>query len=163
MISWNGVSQPGSISEQPVIIEDFYPTLLEMAKIKNYVTNQKLDGNTIVPFVKSPKKSDRKRQLIWNFPNNWGGGDGGQDNSFMTAIRQGEWKLIYFEKYGRLELYNLRNDIKEEQELSKKFPKKAMALARLLTQQLKARKAQMPVFKASGKQVPWPDEIALGH
>ncbi|WP_017257153.1 sulfatase [Pedobacter arcticus] len=163
MVFWNGVSKAGSVASQPVIMEDFYPTLLEMAGIKNYVIQQKLDGKSMVPFIKNPQKISNKRSLIWNFPNNWGGGNGAKDNSFMTAIRQGDWKLIYFEKYAQLELYNLKNDIKEEHDLSKQLPKKTKALARLLTKQLKAQKAQMPTFKASGKQVPWPDEITIEH
>jgi hypothetical protein len=62
---------------------------------------------------------DNTRSLVWNFPNDWAGGDLGEDNSFITAIRQGDWKLIYFEKYARLELYNFKNDIKEQHDLSK--------------------------------------------
>ncbi|WP_017257145.1 sulfatase [Pedobacter arcticus] len=159
MVFWNGFSKPGTTSKQNVIIEDFYPTILQMAGVKNYTTVQKLDGKSIVPFITNPKRMDKKRPLIWNFPNNWGGGNSSRDNSFMVAIRQGDWKLIYFEKYGTLELYNLNKDIKEEHNTSKQFPNKTKALARLLTRKLKNRQAQMPTFKADGKQVPWPDEI----
>ena len=69
--------------------------------------------------------------------------------------------MLYFEKYGRLELYNLNKDIKEEHEVSKQYPNKTRALARLLTQKLKNQQAQMPTFNANGKQVPWPDEISF--
>ena len=161
MVFWNGFTKPGTTSKQNVIIEDFYPTILQMAGIKNYNTVQKIDGKSIVPFITNANKIDAKKSLIWNFPNNWGGGDMGRDNSFMTAIIQGDWKLIYFEKYGKLELYNLSTDIKEEHDLSGQFPKKTKALARLLTQKLKKQQAQMPIFKATGKQVPWPDEINI--
>jgi arylsulfatase A-like enzyme len=130
-----------------------------MAGIKNYKTVQHVDGKSIVPYLKNPGLEDSKRTIIWNYPNDWTGGDLGDDNSFITAIRQGDWKLIYFEKYGRLELYNLKNDIKEEHDLSKQFPEKTKELAHLLTQKLKMYKGQMPSYKSSGKQVPWPDEI----
>ena len=159
MVRWNGVTKPGSISGQYMIIQDFYPTLLEMAGIKKYKRVQRLDGQSIVPYLKNPDLTDKKRALVWNFPNDWAGGTLGEDNSWLAAIRQGDWKLIYFEKYGRLELYNLNRDIKEEHELSKQFPKKTRKLARLLTQKLKADDAQMPLYKKTGKQVPWPDEI----
>ncbi|MGV8877732.1 MAG: sulfatase [Sphingobacteriaceae bacterium] len=159
MVFWNGFSKPGTVAKQNVIIEDFFPTILQMAGIKSDHIVQKIDGKSIIPFIIDPKKMDNKRSLIWNFPNNWGGGDVEQDNSFMTAIIQGDWKLIYFEKYGTLALYNLNKDIKEEHDLSNRFPNKAKALARLLTKKLKDQHAQMPVFKISGKQVPWPDEV----
>ena len=124
MVKWPGVTKPGSVNNQYMIIQDFYPTLLEMAGIKNYQAVQKIDGQSIVSYLKNSSLNDSKRTLIWNFPNDWAGGNLGQDNSWLTAIRQGDWKLIYFEKYGRLELYNLKKDIKEEHDISKQFPQK---------------------------------------
>jgi arylsulfatase A-like enzyme len=162
MVKWNGVTRPGSVCKQYMIIQDFYPTLLDMAGIKNYKTVQQIDGKSLVPYLKDAGLKDNERSIVWNYPNDWAGGDLGQDNSFLTAIRKGDWKLIYFEKYGRLELYNLKNDIKEQNDLSKQFSKKTKELAHLLTQKLKMYKGQMPSFKKTGKQVPWPDEL-VGH
>ncbi|MEO6904990.1 MAG: sulfatase/phosphatase domain-containing protein, partial [Ginsengibacter sp.] len=160
MVKWPGITNSGTTNDQYMIIEDFFPTLLEMAGIKNYKTVQKIDGQSIVPYLKNSELSNNKRSLIWNFPNDWAGGNLGEDNSWLTAIRQGDWKLIYFEKYGRLELYKVKKDIKEDHDLSKEFPKKTKEMALLLTQKLKAYNAQMPFYKATGKQVPWPDEIS---
>jgi arylsulfatase A-like enzyme len=160
IVCWPGVAKPASVNKQYTIIEDFYPTILEMADIKNFKTVQKIDGQSIVPYLKNVSMVNNKRSLIWNFPNDWAGGNLGEDNAWLTAIRQGDWKLIYFEKYGRLELYNLKKDIKEEHDLSKQFPQKTKEMATLLTKKLKSSNAQMPSYKATGKQVPWPDEIA---
>lgn len=159
MVKWNGVTKSGSVCNQYMIIQDFFPTLLEMAGIKNYKAVQKIDGKSIIPYLKNPNLRDTARSIVWNYPNDWAGGDFGQDNSFITAIRQGDWKLIYFEKYGRLELYNLKNDIKEQHDLSKQFPQKTKELAHLLTEKLKSYDAQMPSYRSNGKQVPWPDEV----
>ena len=159
MVKWNGVTKAESVCNQYIIIQDFFPTLLEMAGIKNYKTVQKIDGKSIIPYLKNQQQKDNTRSLVWNFPNDWAGGNLGEDNSFITAIRLGDWKLIYFEKYARLELYNLKNDIKEQHDLSKRFPEKTREMAHLLTQQLKSYKAQMPSLKKTGKQVPWPDEV----
>ncbi len=159
MIKWNGVTKPGSVTTQYMVIQDFYPTLLEMAGIKNYKTVQEIDGKSIVPYLKNPNLKDNTRSIVWNYPNNWAGGDFGEDNSFLSSIRQGDWKLIYFEKYRRLELYDLKNDIKEQHDLSKQFPAKTKVLAHLLTEKLKTYKAQMPFYRSNGKQVPWPDAI----
>lgn len=159
MVKWNGVTKPGSVTTQYMVIQDFYPTLLEMAGIKNYKTVQEIDGKSIVPYLKNPNLKDNTRSIVWNYPNNWAGGDFGEDNSFLSSIRQGDWKLIYFEKYRRLELYDLKNDIKEQHDLSKQFPAKTKGLAHLLTEKLKMYKAQMPFYRSNGKQVPWPDAI----
>lgn len=163
MVKWNGITRPGSVCKQYMIIQDFYPTLLDMAGVKNYKTVQQIDGKSLLPYLKNPNLKDNARSLIWNYPNDWAGGDLGPDNSFLSAIRQGDWKLIYFEKYGRLELYNLKSDMGEQHDLSKQFSEKRNELARLLTQQLKLYKAQMPSSKKTGKQVPWPDEISAGN
>lgn len=158
MIYWPGVTREGSVCNQYVDIQDFYPTVLEMAAVKHYKTIQQIDGQSIVPYLKSPGLSDNKRVLVWNYPNDWAGGDLGEDNSFMTAARQGDWKLIYFEKYGRLELYNLKNDIREQHDLSKKYPEVTRRMAGLLMKKLKYYHAQMPFYQSTGKPVPWPGE-----
>lgn len=159
IIRWNGVTKPGSVNPQYMIMEDFYPTILEWAGIKKYKTVQTVDGRSLVPFLKQPDLRDQQRPLIWNFPNDWTGGKLGVDNSWLTAIRQGDWKLVYFEKQQRLELYNLQQDIYEAKDLSAQYPDKTKALAKLLTQQLKARGAQLPLYKATKKTVPYPDEL----
>ncbi|WP_341837152.1 sulfatase-like hydrolase/transferase [Chitinophaga pollutisoli] len=159
MVRWNGVTAPGSVSGQYVIIEDFYPTILEMAGVKKYRTLQQVDGQSMVKYLRNPNLRNNNRPLVWNYPNNWAGGNLGEDNSFMTAIRQGDWKLVYFEKPGKLELYHLATDIREEHDLSAQNPAKTREMARLLTAQLKRQKAQMPVYIQSGKPVPYPDEL----
>ncbi|TAM95823.1 MAG: sulfatase [Chitinophagaceae bacterium] len=159
MIRWPGVTRPGSVCSQYVEIQDFYPTLLAMAGIKHYETVQPIDGESIVPYLKNPTLKNDKRILVWNFPDNWVNSFG-EDYNFQCAIRQGNWKLIYLEKYGRLELYNLKDDIKEQHDLSNKYPEKTREMAELLTKRLKKYDAQMPTYKATGKAVPWPDEVA---
>ena len=159
IVRWNGVTQPGSVNSQYMIMEDFYPTILEWGGIKKYKTVQTIDGRSIVPFLKQPALRDNKRALVWNFPNDWTGGRLGEDNSWLTAIRQGNWKLIYFEKPGRLELYDLLKDIHEAHDVSAQFPAKTKELAKLLTQQLKKRGAQLPFYKDTKKAVPYPVEV----
>lgn len=160
MVRWNGVTAPGSVNAQYMIMEDFFPTILEMAGIKKYKTMQTVDGQSFVKYLRDTTLRNNTRPLVWNYPNNWAGGNLGVDNSFMTAIRQGNWKLIYFEKSGRLELYNIAEDIKEEHELSARYPEKTKEMAKLLTAQLKKNKAQLPSYIQTGKQVPYPDELS---
>jgi hypothetical protein len=117
----------------------------------------------MTPYLKDPQKKDQQRVMIWNFPNKWTTGKLTRDNSWLTSIRQGDWKLIYFEKLGELELYNLRVDIKEAHDLAAKFPDETKRLAKLLTQKLKGYNAQMPVDKLTKKPVPMPDEIVAGN
>jgi hypothetical protein len=60
---------------------------------------------------------------------------------------------------GRLELYNLRDDIGEQNDLSAQNPEKVLELAEKLTTHLKATKADRPSVKATGMPVPYPIEL----
>lgn len=162
MVRWNGVTTPGSVNGQYMIMEDFFPTILDMAGIKQYKAVQTLDGKSIVKNLRNNRLKDDQRTLVWNYPNNWGGGNLGDDNSFLTAIRQGKWKLIYFEKAKRLELYDLEKDIKEQHNLADSQPAKTKELARLLTKRLKEYNAQLPTYISTGKTIPYPDAVAEG-
>jgi arylsulfatase A-like enzyme len=68
-----------------------------------------------------------------------------------SAIRKGDWKLIYFYGTNNTELYNLKKDIGESTNLAKQYPNKTQELITLLTQQLKAESAQFPTNEISGE------------
>ena len=57
------------------------------------------------------------------------------------------------------ELYNLREDIGETRNLAAEYPEKVAELARLLGERLRGWNAPMPIVRATGKPVPWPDEL----
>lgn len=159
IVHWPGVTQPASICRQYVTVEDFLPTIMQMAGVKKYHTVQQTDGKSFVPYLKDSSKMDNNRSLVWNFPNNWTA----ENNSYVSwsaAIRKGDWKLIYFEKTGKLELYNIKNDIGEQNNLAIHYPQKVKALAKELTKKLKQWKAQRPVYKTTGQPVSYPDEVA---
>ena len=160
IVKWPGIVGPSTVQNSYVIIEDLFPTFLEMAGIRNYKTVQKTDGISIMPYLKGKSNDNNKRALVWNYPNKWYPGPSGI-TSYVTALRQGNWKLIYFEKEGKLELYNLKNDIGESTDLSQKEPGKLAKMATLLTQKLKEKNAQLAIYKNTGKQVPYPSEILL--
>jgi arylsulfatase A-like enzyme len=149
---------PATTSKQYVGIDDIFPTLMEFAGQKKYKTIQKVDGKSIVPFLHDQSKIDSEKVLLWHYPNNWTNVNL-KGISWGTALRKGDWKLIYFHKYKTLELYNLSDDISEEHDLSAKYPEKVKVLAQLMTKELKSKNALMPTFKKDGKQIPWPDEL----
>lgn len=98
----------------------------------------------------------RQRTFIWNYPHVWGNRGPSIDNN--CAIREGDWKLIYYYKTGQKELYNIRHDISEQHDLSATHPTLLRRLSRKLAKRLRAMKAQRPTLKATGKPCPWPDE-----
>ena len=158
IVKWPKVVKPNSIANQYVMAEDFFPTLLEMAKVNNYKTVQAIDGKSFLPILKNEKYTDTARALIWHFPNKWISKDGPGIN-YYSAIRKGEWKMIYSMRTGKKELYNIVQDIGEQEDRSTQYPQKVKLLSNLLSNQLRKWNAPMPYFKATNQKVPLPDEL----
>ncbi len=155
LVKWPGAVKAGEVQEQYVIVEDLFPSVLEMAGISSPVVTQTVDGKSFVPFLKNPKLREQSRPVVWHYPNKWGGGKGNAIN-YASAIRKGKWKLIYLMQEERLELYDLEKDIGEQQNVAQAFPARTKELAEELTRLLKSRDALMPVRKANDTPVAWP-------
>ena len=157
IVAWPGITRPGSVTDCPVMIEDFYPTLLEMAGIRKFRAIQQIDGASFCRELRKPgSNSNGKRVLIWHFPNWWG--PEGPGIGASSTIRLGDYKLIYYHADQSFELFNLKEDIGEYQNLAKDKPEMVRNLANRLGEKLRSENAQMPVIRATGRQVPWPDE-----
>jgi len=158
IVKWPGVTKPGSKAGQYIMVEDFFPTILQLAGVRNPRTIQHPDGLSFVPILKNSATADSSRIMVWHFPNKWLTQDGPAIN-YASAIRQGRWKLIYKMRNGTFELYDIRKDIREEHNISGEFPSKVTELAQLLTEKLKKWDAVMPVYTQTGKAVQWPDQM----
>ena len=156
IVRWPGVVSGGTHCDSYLLIEDFFPTILEMAGIRRYRVPQKVDGRSFVPLLRGTGDPSHGRSLIWNYPHVWGNCGPGID--LNCAIREGDWKLIYSYKTGEKELYDIRHDISEEHNLAAEHPNLLRRLSRKLGKRLRAMKAQRPTFQATGQPCPWPDE-----
>ena len=156
-MKWDDVVKPATRNDNCIIVEDLYPTILNMAGIKQYNVPQTVDGIDIVPLMQG--KTDRRfadRNLVWNFPNVWDGF--GPGVNLNCAIRRGDWKLIYYYATGRKELFNIAQDISESNNLADDNPEKVKQLSSILGKTLRQMKAQRPSFKSTGELCKWPDE-----
>lgn len=159
MIAAGPQIKPASISKQYIVSEDYFATILHMAKANSKNVKQKVDGKSFLTVLQGKQKSvDQQKTIIWHYPNNWTNVNL-KGISWASAIRQGDWKLIYFHKQQTIELYNLSKDIEEQYDLSSVELTKTKALANLLTQKLKERNASMPSWLSNGKTIAWPNEI----
>jgi arylsulfatase A-like enzyme len=160
MIAAGPQIKPGSVSKQYIVSEDYFTTILQMANAFPKTMKQVVDGINFLPVLQGKqKKLDQQKSIVWHYPNNWTNVNL-KGISWASAIRQGDWKLIYFHKHQILELYDLSKDIEEQHDLSGVELAKTKALSNLLTQKLKERNASMPSWLSSGKTIPWPNEIA---
>jgi len=155
IVHWPGVTRPGSVCDRPVIIEDFYPTILEMAGVADYEQiGGVLDGVSFVPLLRQAPGYPEDRTLYWHFPNHWGPKGPGIGPS--STIRRGDWKLIYYHADRRYELFNLRDDLGEHHNLAAHRPDLVRQLAAQLRDYLQSVDAQMPVDKKTGEPVAMP-------
>ncbi|MEN8116793.1 MAG: sulfatase [Bacteroidota bacterium] len=100
----------GQKCSTPVSGTDFYPTLLELAGA-DLRPEEHNDGVSLVPLLKG--ETFAERPLIWHYPHY--GNQGGEPSSI---IREGDWKLIHYYEDGRQELYNLKNDLGETNDVA---------------------------------------------
>ena len=157
IVRWDGKAQNGTRNDTSIMVEDLYPTILDMAGVTNYSVPQTIDGMDIVPLIEGKtSKALSERSIVWNFPNIWGGI--GPGINLRCAIRRGEWKLIYNYETREKELYNISNDISEEHNLATNNPTLTKQLSAELGRTLRSMKAQRPTFKATGEPCKWPDE-----
>jgi uncharacterized sulfatase len=133
---WPGVVSEQSTTSVPVMQTDLMPTLLEIAGSEGVADGQ-LDGLSILPVFKDPEtpKLD-ERIMYWHFPYYHPEGSryeqarveiGVEDqyisrSSPQSAIQRGDMKLIYFYEDERAELYDLSEDIAEQNNLAAERP-----------------------------------------
>jgi arylsulfatase A-like enzyme len=131
-----GIAKPGSVCSEPVVSTDFYPTMLELAGLPPK-PGQHADGISLVPLLKC--QSVARRSLFWHYPHygNQGGAPGG-------AIRDGDWKLIEWYEDGELELFNLKQDVGETNNVAKQWPERVRQLHSKLRAWRESVGARMP-------------------
>lgn len=144
IIFWPGKIKPGTISDQVITSVDFYPTIMQMAGSKPD-KGQILDGESIVPVLTENKKL-RRKAIYSQFPLYIPA----TDNYPSTSVHKGNWKLIrvYGEGKGRsnaYELYNLKSDPGENENLVDKSPKKVKELDKLITRYINDIDGKIPV------------------
>jgi arylsulfatase A-like enzyme len=160
---WPGKIKSGSTCDVPVINVDLYPTFLAVAGVRP-PKDKILDGESLLPLFEGRKKLKRD-SIFWHFP---GYLDNpvirGRDPNFrtrpVTVMRQGDWKLhLYHEEWqldgGRaglatnnaVELYDLRNDIGEWENLTRKNTRKRDQMLNGMFRWMESSGATMPVEK----------------
>ncbi|MEQ8338664.1 MAG: sulfatase-like hydrolase/transferase, partial [Cyclobacteriaceae bacterium] len=122
------------VVDTPVISHDFYPTILSQMGLTT-PEDPPVDGIDFTPALEDPANIP-ERDLVWHYPHYHGSGW-----TPGSAIRSGKWKLIEFYETGKVELYDLREDMAEANELSDLLPKKTEMLKELLHAQLDSMNA----------------------
>ena len=134
---WPGRIEAGSRSDHIALTMDIYPTVLEAAGIK---PNAGIEGRTFLRTLHGKGQPQYKRDLFFTRRE---GGNRYQGKTIDAVIR-GEWKLLQNSPFEPLELYNLKRDPKEENNMARKAPKIFNELSTALRAQLQR-----------GGKIPW--------
>ncbi|MBT33264.1 MAG: sulfatase [Thalassobius sp.] len=121
----------------PVTGMDLFPTILDLAGIP-LLPDQHMDGVSLLPLMDG--KEIAERTLYWHYPHY--GNQGGEPSSI---IREGDWKLIHYWEDDRNELYNLANDVSEQEDLATQNGERVHTMETKLFKWLEEVNAQFPI------------------
>ncbi|WP_129699285.1 sulfatase [Parabacteroides goldsteinii] len=137
-IRWKGHFPAGRECVVPVTGTDYYPTLLDLCGLK-LLPEQHLDGVSLKPVLLGGHIS--REAIYWHYPH-YSGGLGGRPSA---AIRSANYKLVEFFEDGHVELYDLKEDVSEQNNLSEAMPWLVNELKEKLHRWQKEVNALMPV------------------
>jgi len=169
IIRQSGTLRSGQTCDDPVHIIDLYPTFLELAGLSDTAVRQHLDGESLVPVLQGTGSLARE-DLFWHIPHYICYPLGGFRTTPHSAIRSGDYKRIeffgdYFEypsdanknnlvfnpnlaRYipePKVELFNLKQDLAERNDLSAQMPEKTKELLQRLHKWRESVGAAIPV------------------
>jgi arylsulfatase A-like enzyme len=109
IVRWPGKIKPAQVSDQIWAFWDFLPTAAEIAGVK---PPEKIDGISMLPTFLGQRQTDQHAFLYWEF----------HERGFQQAARMGNWKAVRPQADEELELYNLKTDVSEKENVAEKNP-----------------------------------------
>ena len=138
IVRWPKVVKPGTVSNEPVTSVDYFPTICQAAGVP-LPNDRDIDGVSLLGHLKSNGTRELNRHaLYWHFPHYRG------KIVPYSIIREGSWKLIKRYEGKPFELFNLKSDLSEENDLSKIYPTKTRQLDAKLRRWLRLTGAKLP-------------------
>jgi arylsulfatase A len=139
IIRWPGKAKPGTVSSEPVNGTDVLPTLCDIAGA-DVPQDRPIDGVSILPMLRG-RTLKRTVPLYWRY-------DRAISRPFTVAVRQGDWKILADTALTKFQLYNLKDDLAEQNDLSQQEPQR-------LAQMKQTLKTLHTQIDAEGPR--WPD------
>ncbi len=96
--------------DYPAVGQDFYPTLSALSNI-HIPANHNVDGVDLSTILEGKEGADRA--LVWHYPHY-----GNQGGDPASMLRKNDYKLIYYWETDHVELYDLSQDVNEQNDLS---------------------------------------------
>jgi arylsulfatase A len=126
--------KPGTVSDEPFIGSDIFPTICDVLKI-DLPNDRVIDGSSILPMFQG-KQIKRDQPLYWR--------NHLAPTHYRVAIRERDWKIVGNSDLTKFELYHIKEDIKETENVAAKYPDIFEALKKKLIEHDKAVLADGP-------------------
>ncbi|MEW4923861.1 sulfatase [Algibacter sp. 2305UL17-15] len=133
IVRWPNMIKPNQVNRTPVIAQDLFNTFVAITG----AGNQTNDGVSLVPIFKG--ETLQARGLLWHLPHY-----SPQHGKPASAYREGDWKILHFYEDQRYELYHLKEDISESQNLATENPEKFQDMKQKMENALKGMNAKFP-------------------
>jgi arylsulfatase A-like enzyme len=137
IIRWPARIKPGQVSDFVWANWDFLPTAADIAMRE---APKDIDGFSVVPLLTGKEQTNRHDFLYWEF----------HERGFQQAARTGDWKAVRSQADEKLELYNLKNDPAEKENVAEKNPEMVAKFEKYL-KTARAESPRWPMKKPADK------------
>ncbi len=123
IFKWKNHISAGTVSKEPIIHVDIYPTLLGIAGLKP-VKDYILDGEDLTPILLNPGKKSNRDALVWEYTNyaNYNENNETFASEWVNVIQMDGYKLTEVVETGKYILYNLNTDPYETSDIASSSP-----------------------------------------
>jgi len=104
-----------------------------------------VDGLSLFPLLRNPAARLDRDSLYFHYPHYY------PTTTPVSAMREGDWKLLEYFEDQRVELYHLRDDPGEQTDLSSREPAQTVRLRRRLAEWRRAVDAQLPTVNPNAR------------
>ena len=129
-----------TIQQQQGTILDILPTLCKVANV-NYSKGTIVDGFELQAQFNGRQNPDRNEIFLNHFPH------GNHRSNYFTSLVQSDWKVIYHyqvDKEPKYELFNLKKDPFEANDIADKNPQQLKIMMQLLYDEMNSKGALYP-------------------
>ena len=141
IVSGPGV-MPGTISDARVVSLDFFPTFAELAGAADALPDD-LEGGSLAPLLHGGGNGEVRRareELVFHFAQP----SGQPESRPSSSLYLGNHKLLKFYDTGDLQLFDIAQDLREQEDLAGRMPERVDELHQRLTSYLDAVNATIP-------------------
>lgn len=131
----------GTHSDQIIALHDLYATFASIAGGK---VPKGLDSYDCSGYLRDGSSCKRPQTYFLNFPHD-------HTDTYYVLYREGDWKVLYHYQTRSWELYNLKDDIGEKDNLAAREPARLAEMAKKLVSEHKRHNSQLPIDLKTGK------------